>query len=60
MRRSAENPEIIQDNLERKVRTVEKISKEELMKKLGMTEEEMGKVSGGESLEEYSFLCCGR
>ena len=67
MRRSAENPEIIQDNLERKVRTVEKISKEELMKKLGMTEEEMGKVSGGESLEEcyarvdaWQMACLGK
>ncbi len=31
---------------------MEKISKEELMKKLNLTEEETEKVSGGESLQE--------
>ena len=31
---------------------MEKISKEELMEKLNLTEEELEKVTGGESLEE--------
>ena len=35
--------------MERKVRTMEKINKEELMKKLNLTEEELEKVMGGSS-----------
>ena len=58
---------VIQNDIEGTERKVEKISKEELMKKLGMTEEEMGKVSGGESLEEcyarvdaWQMACLGK
>ena len=41
---------------EREVRTMEKITKEELMKKLNLTEEELEKVVGGLSCEEQCLF----
>ena len=44
----------MQNDFERKVRTMEKINREELMKRLNLTEEELEKITGGVNLECFS------
>ena len=46
----------IGEHIERKAQTMEKINKEELMKKLNLTEEELEKIAGGTTTN--AFLIC--
>ena len=52
-----EVPVIIQNNIEGMEREMEKISKEELMEKLNLSEADLKKVAGGEGGDECLSKC---